>query len=424
VKYHKYSYENNGKVVTNLMITFLLTCSLMVGCMGLRPQLVYSRVLVMQLHGSETDSPRAQESSSSLSSSSSISSKKPLSELLDVNPRYEMKQDFTVVRNNIAGVKNDGFHENPSKSRSMKFTGPKQGFPMRWWKKEDEIERQNYDEASASPPSGGIISNLSKRFTDSDQKFSDTKTTHYTVPATTIESLRQRFGEREGLWGGWSCGETRRFYRQQLPYSLRIDGALGLSLEERAVLAAEARHALRMYARERCILPGRVLAGLYDGLRHMAVYGTWASGGLTWEELKHKYTQEAYATLGDSADDELVALFVYGRIVDKACMTNPLFDNLNDSSETDANTYVILLDTLQEALVKTGKRGKRGEDRNNGDKRQRQEHERASDGVDTVAELVGIALITLGMGRRPHSLSGSVMHGYFDDVVNLPDKFM
>ena len=82
---------------------------------------------------------------------------------------------------------------------------------------------------------------------------------HYACPPTTIEALRKRYGTRRSLWGEWSCGETRRFYRQQLPFCLQIDGCLGLSLEERAQLAAEARHALRLYSRERCHLPGRVV---------------------------------------------------------------------------------------------------------------------------------------------------------------------
>ena len=214
-------------------------------------------------------------------------------------------------------------------------------------------------ESSKNPFKRNLSDNLSfraataagTRFTDIEEKLeSGVKPLHYVVPATNIESLRQRFGERQSIWGDWSCGHTRRFYRQQLPYSLRIDGALGLSLEERALLAAESRHALRMYARERCVLPGRLLANLYDGLRHLARYGSWNVGGITWGELLVKYKDEAYQSLGEDVDDESVTLFIHRRIVEKACMTNPLFDNLRDRSEVDPKAYEILLDLCEEAV--------------------------------------------------------------------------
>jgi hypothetical protein len=89
---------------------------------------------------------------------------------------------------------------------------------------------------------------------------------HYACPPTTIEALRKRYGTRRSIWGEWSCSDTRRFYRQQLPFCLQIDGCLGLSLEERAQLAAQARHALRLYSRERCHLPGRLVKHLLVGI--------------------------------------------------------------------------------------------------------------------------------------------------------------
>lgn len=58
-----------------------------------------------------------------------------------------------------------------------------------------------------------------------------------------------------------------------------VDGALGLSLVERAHLASANRHALRLYARERCHLPSRLAAALYDGLRHLHYFGTWCASG-------------------------------------------------------------------------------------------------------------------------------------------------
>ena len=80
---------------------------------------------------------------------------------------------------------------------------------------------------------------------------------HYTYPPISISSLRRRFGATTSIWGDWTPHETRLFYKQQLPRALQIDGALGLSLEERAKIASANRHALRIYARERCVLPAR-----------------------------------------------------------------------------------------------------------------------------------------------------------------------
>ena len=81
---------------------------------------------------------------------------------------------------------------------------------------------------------------------------------HYACPPTKLHELRKRYGTNKHEWGDWSRQETRAFYRTNLPRALQIDGALGLTLEERAKLASEARHALRIYARERCFLVRRL----------------------------------------------------------------------------------------------------------------------------------------------------------------------
>ena len=149
---------------------------------------------------------------------------------------------------------------------------------------------------------------------------------HYACPPTSIEQLRRRYGTSKSFWGEWSCSETRRFYRQQLPVSLQIDGMMGLSLEERARLAAEARHALRIYTRERCVLHGRLLAMLYDGVRHVQTFGYWRNSGMTWQEVQAKYRRRAVEMLGEGASEEEVNQLVYELIVEKACETNQIFD--------------------------------------------------------------------------------------------------
>lgn len=131
---------------------------------------------------------------------------------------------------------------------------------------------------------------------------------------------------------------------------MQIDGALGLSLEERAHLASEARHALRLYARERCHLPGRIIAGLYDGIRHLYSFGYWSHDGMNWDEVFAKYAKEAKQTLGKECSQEDIELFVYRRIVDKACMTNEFFDRWADSGRLSVSINELGLSSIQPSV--------------------------------------------------------------------------
>lgn len=96
-------------------------------------------------------------------------------------------------------------------------------------------------------------------------------------------------------------------------------------------MASQARHALRIYSRERCHLPGRLMARLYDGLRHMQAFGTWSSDGMNWDEVKEKYAKEAIRKIGPGASERDIELFIYQRVVDRACATNSIFDEISAS---------------------------------------------------------------------------------------------
>lgn len=135
------------------------------------------------------------------------------------------------------------------------------------------------------------------------------------------------------------------FFNFSFFLSFLVDGALGLSLEERAKLASEARYALKIYSRERCYLPGRIFARLYDGIRHWQDFGYWSTEGMTWPEVKLKYSREARKVLGENATDDQIIAFVYRRIVDRACSTNGWIDHLADKKMLDvvgANVELIL----------------------------------------------------------------------------------
>jgi hypothetical protein len=180
---------------------------------------------------------------------------------------------------------------------------------------------------------------------------------HYVCPPISLETLRKRYGTRQSLWGEWNSVETRQFYKTQLPKALQIDGALGLSLEERAKLASQARYALRIYARERSHLPARILARVYDGCRHLHDFGSWASEGMTWPEVKRKYSREAIRQLGAQASQEEIDVFVYARIVNKSCSTNELFDEVARRGEARVlGSYLAqgLRDALPSQLLSHG----------------------------------------------------------------------
>ena len=65
-----------------------------------------------------------------------------------------------------------------------------------------------------------------------------------------------------------------------------------LPLKNRAYIASMARYAARLYARERCRLPGRWAACLYDAVRHGIRYGRWSWTGMTVDEIWLKYEME------------------------------------------------------------------------------------------------------------------------------------
>lgn len=162
----------------------------------------------------------------------------------------------------------------------------------------------------------------------SDEASSIKVSKHYTIPPTSISVLRKRHGENKNIFGEWNTTRTRQFYRSNLPRSLQIDGALGLTLEERARLASESRFALRLYSRERSHFIVRWFSEVYDGLRHLKVFGYWSSSGMNWEEVKLKYFREAKNILGENVSELELEEFVYRKILERSCVTNETIDAL------------------------------------------------------------------------------------------------
>lgn len=169
-------------------------------------------------------------------------------------------------------------------------------------------------------------------------------------------------------WGDLNHIETRYVYHQLLPRQLLEDAQArkqDLCVEDLARAACMARHAARIYARERSSLPLRLLAGvsycpaitldtsgipeqkslmfrsrrsslcmrfslllqLYDGFRHLQSFGRWSWTGMTYEEVWAKYDRKIREELGgNDVDERELSRMISLRILHKACQTNPHID--------------------------------------------------------------------------------------------------
>ena len=155
---------------------------------------------------------------------------------------------------------------------------------------------------------------------------------------TSIDVLRQSFGtNRNKFWGDFDTKTTRKLYHTLLPRAL-----LGLYEAELwcptdlAPLAFEARLAAKKYARERCVLPGRVMAMIYDGYRSWRSWGTWSVEGMSWEQVWNKYeTQILEEYMEDNQGhvnleelQEEITARICVRILERSCITNEHVDKM------------------------------------------------------------------------------------------------
>jgi hypothetical protein len=180
---------------------------------------------------------------------------------------------------------------------------------------------------------------------------------------TNVDTLRQTFGTNKNkLWGDFDPHTTRKLYHVLLPRVMLELYKMGYCQEpqELAPLAYEARVAAKKYARERCIVPGRILSMAYDGFRSWKNYGTWNAEGLSWEQIWYKYEEQV---LQSNPNTEHVQHQVCLKILEKSCASNPLVDrlcfhNLSLAEQDDiARIAQQLDDEMQEIL--------RGSQRNN-----------------------------------------------------------
>ncbi|OEU12978.1 hypothetical protein FRACYDRAFT_243314 [Fragilariopsis cylindrus CCMP1102] len=112
---------------------------------------------------------------------------------------------------------------------------------------------------------------------------------------TSQQGLREAFGSnRNKFWGDLDAKTARRLYKKLLfPTALsELILELGddvIRPEELSPLAYEARKAAKLYVRERCRVPSRVGAYLFDGIRQFRKHGKFQMDGVTYEQLWIRY---------------------------------------------------------------------------------------------------------------------------------------
>ena len=198
-------------------------------------------------------------------------------------------------------------------------------------------------------------------------EYEDPRTEEWARRYTNPEKLRELFGENQNkMWGDLDATTCRKLYKTLVPKALlelvrqeheRAGGegsapttfeaaTDALAPEVLAPLAYKARKAAKLYARERCQVPARIAAQLFDAYRAFKKYGKFQPCGMSYEQLWDKYykqvVEEEQKQRGlpeqDAADDDVTAK-ICQIIIEKSCQTNEFVDSLvlsEDEKEAQA----------------------------------------------------------------------------------------
>jgi hypothetical protein len=183
---------------------------------------------------------------------------------------------------------------------------------------------------------------------------------------TSLNGLRKAFGcNRNKLWGDLDPTTTRKLYKSLLPNALcELILELGVDPEELAPLAYQARKAAKLYARERCQVPARIAANLFDGFRQWRRYGRFQPSGMSYQQLWDKYYHQQLEEVGsslhefrtrddkinvqdnlhldDMVTEEEIVSQTCQKILERACTTNDVVDQMffkkSGSSRSSSST--------------------------------------------------------------------------------------
>jgi hypothetical protein len=162
---------------------------------------------------------------------------------------------------------------------------------------------------------------------------------------TTLQSLRETFGtNKHRIWGDLDAASARRLYKTLLPKALLELVQAGVQPQDLAPLAYQARVAAKLYARERCTLPARLMANIFDGVRSLKRYGKWQPVGMSYEQVWDKYQKavmEDWEVDGideELTDEDIAIRSICMRILEASTRTNERVDRWTlppDASERE-----------------------------------------------------------------------------------------
>jgi hypothetical protein len=171
---------------------------------------------------------------------------------------------------------------------------------------------------------------FTKRQREEEEEYEQRKH-EWAATYTNVHCLRETFGDNKNkLWGDLDASTCRRLYKTLLPRALLELYRLGLNPEDLAPLAYKARVAAKLYARERCIVPARLWAMYFDGMRAWKKYNKFQVAGMSYDQVWDKYEQEIMQEIesAEGLTEEDVTAKICLRILERSCTTNEGVDKL------------------------------------------------------------------------------------------------
>jgi hypothetical protein len=171
---------------------------------------------------------------------------------------------------------------------------------------------------------------------------------------TKLDSLRETFGSnRNKVWGDLDAATARRLYKTLLPRALLELVKVGVQPEDLAPLAYQARVSAKLYARERCQVPARLAATLYDGFRQWKRYGKFQGSGMSYDQVWEKYQKAimddcSHRNFDDLTEQDVTAKICL-KILERSCTTNERIDRwvLSPEDEEQREDLARITQTLE-----------------------------------------------------------------------------
>lgn len=157
----------------------------------------------------------------------------------------------------------------------------------------------------------------------------------------TVAGLRESFGKNvHPFWGDYDVCSTRKLYKSLMPVALVELQQAGVPPQLLAPLAYKARVAAKLYARERCQVPGRIAACLLDGWRQFRKYGTFDITGMSYQQIFDKYADLVLSEATTEVDPDDVTAKICSKIVERSCQSNEAVDRmfLKNDDHLDSST--------------------------------------------------------------------------------------